>query len=174
MKYRFNWNFPVHFSVHDPSKLYAFSNHVHVTTNEGQTWNTLSPDLTRNDPETQKSSGGPITQDNTGVEFYANILTAMESPHEAGVWWTGSDDGLVYLTTDDCSTWNDVTPAQAPKWIMWNSIDPHPEEPGGAYLAGTMYKSGDYRPFLYKTSDYGETWTEITNGIAGNHFTRVV
>ena len=174
MKYRFNWNFPVKFSMHEPDKLYAFSNMVHVTTNEGQTWYTVSPDLTRNDPETQKSSGGPITQDNTGVEFYANIFTVMESPHEAGVWWTGSDDGLVYLTRDGCDSWTDVTPAQAPKWIMWNSIDPHPTEPGGAYLAGTMYKSGDYRPYLYKTSDYGNTWELITSGIDALHFTRVV
>ncbi|MDX1478026.1 MAG: glycosyl hydrolase [Saprospiraceae bacterium] len=174
MKYRFNWNFPVAFSKHEPEKLYAFSNHVHVTTNEGQTWQTISPDLTRNDPATQKSSGGPITQDNTGVEYYANLFTVMESPHEAGVWWTGSDDGMIHLTRDNCQTWQEVTPKQAPKWIMWNSIDPHPSKPGGAYLAGTMYKSGDYQPYLYKTTDYGKTWTQITRGIDPLHFTRVV
>jgi photosystem II stability/assembly factor-like uncharacterized protein len=174
MKYRFNWNFPVIFSKHDPGKLYAFSNHVHLTTNEGQTWQTVSPDLTRNDPETQKSSGGPITQDNTGVEFYADIFTALESPHEAGVWWTGSDDGLIHLTRDDCDSWENVTPPQAPNQIMWNSIDPHPTNPGGAYVAGTQYKLGDFTPYLYKTTDYGATWETITTGIDNMHFTRVV
>ena len=174
MKYRFNWNFPVMFSMHEPNKLFAFSNHVHVTTNEGQTWQTVSPDLTRNDPETQRSSGGPITQDNTGVEFYANILTAKESPHQAGTWWTGSDDGMIHLTKDNAANWSDVTPKQAPHWIMWNSIDPHPTNPAGAYLAGTMYKSGDYRPYLYKTLDHGKSWVEITSGIDPAHFTRVI
>ena len=174
MKYRFNWNFPVVFSMHEPEKLYAFSNHVHITTNEGQTWQTVSPDLTRNDPETLKSSGGPITQDNTGVEYYANIFTVMESPHEAGVWWTGSDDGLIHISRDNCDTWENVTPPQADKWIMWNSIDPHPSNPGGAYLAGTLYKSGDFTPLLYRTTDYGASWTLITDGIDPMHFTRVV
>ncbi|MEL6922648.1 MAG: glycosyl hydrolase, partial [Bacteroidota bacterium] len=174
MKYRFNWNFPVLFSQHDDQKLYVFSNHVHLTTNEGQSWQTVSPDLTRNDPLTLKSSGGPITQDNTGVEFYANIFTVMESPHEKGVMWTGSDDGLIHLTRDDCSNWKNVTPPAAPKAIMWNSIDPHPTNPAGAYLAGTMYKSGDYQPYLYKTENYGKSWTKITNGIDALHFTRVV
>lgn len=174
MKYRFNWNFPIMFSKHEPEKLYAFSNHVHVSTNEGQTWETISPDLTRNDPATLKSSGGPITQDNTGVEFYANIFTIMESPHEKGVLWTGSDDGLLNLTKDGGKNWINVTPPDAPKWIMWNSIDPHPSNPGGAYIAGTMYKSGDFTPYLYKTTDYGQTWTKITNGIEAKDFTRVV
>ncbi len=174
MKYRFNWNFPLMFSKHEPEKLYAFSNQVHVSTNEGQTWATVSPDLTRNDPVTLKSSGGPITQDNTGVEFYANIFTVMESHHESGVIWTGSDDGLIHLTRDNGDTWQNVGPPKAPKWIMWNSIDPHPTVAGGAYLAGTLYKTGDYTPYLYKTTDYGKTWKKITNGIDALHFTRVV
>ena len=173
MKYRFNWNFPVMYSRYE-NKLYVFSNKVHTTTNEGQSWETVSPDLTRNDPTTLKSSGGPITQDNTGVEFYANIFTVMESPHERGVLWTGSDDGLVHVTKDGNQNWKNVTPPNAPKAIMWNSIDPHPTNPAGAYLAGTMYKSGDYQPYLYKTSDYGKTWQKITNGIDDLHFTRVV
>ncbi len=173
MKYRFNWNFPVLYSQHEP-KLYVFSNHVHITTNEGQSWETISPDLTRNDPATLKSSGGPITQDNTGVEFYANIFTVMESPHEKGVMWTGSDDGLLHVTRDGGENWQNVTPPQAPKMIMWNSIDPHPTNPAGAYVAGTLYKSGDYQPLLYKTTDFGQTWTKITNGIDPMHFTRVV
>lgn len=174
MKYRFNWNFPTFFSHHDPDRLYAFSHRVHASTNEGQSWETISPDLTRAIPETLVSSGGPITQDNSGVEFYATILTANESPHEAGVLWTGSDDGLIHLTRDDGATWQDVTPPRAPRLVMWNSIDVHPTEPGGAYVAGTMYKSGDFTPYLYRTRDYGRSWTRITDGIEAMHFTRVV
>jgi len=174
MKYRFNWNFPVAISQHEPEKLLVFSNHVHVTTNEGQSWETVSPDLTRNDPETLLSSGGPITQDNTGVEFYGNLFTQKESPHEKGVWWVGSDDGRLHITRDGFDSWQDVTPAKAPKSIMWNSIDPHPSNKGGAYVAGTMYKSGDFQPYLFKTTDYGKTWKKITEGIDDTHFTRVV
>ena len=174
MKYRFNWNFPVAVSQHEPEKLYVFSNRVHVSTNEGQSWETVSPDLTRNEAETLLSSGGPITQDNTGVEFYGNLFTQSESPHEKGVWWVGSDDGRLHLTQDGCESWQDITPKIAPKRIMWNSIDPHPSIKGGAYIAGTMYKSGDFQPYLYKTTDYGKTWQKITSGIDDQHFTRVV
>lgn len=174
MKYRFNWNFPTFFSHHDSDRLYAFSHRVHVSTNEGQSWQTISPDLTRAIPETLKSSGGPITQDNTGVEFYANILTASESPREEGVLWTGSDDGLIHLTRDGGETWQNVTPPKAPKLLMWNAIDVHPTQPGGAYAAGTLYKAGDFAPYLYRTMDYGRHWTKITDGIDPMHFTRVV
>lgn len=174
MKYRFNWNFPTFFSHHDSDKLYAFSHRVHVSTTEGQNWDTISPDLTRAIPETLVSSGGPITQDNTGVEFYATILTANESPLEEGVLWTGSDDGLIHVTRDSGESWNEVTPPKAPKMIMWNSIDVHPSQPGGAYIAGTMYKSGDFAPYLYKTTNYGKSWTKITQGIDALHFTRVL
>ena len=174
MKYRFNWNFPTFFSHHDSDKLYAFSHRVHVTTTEGQNWQTISPDLTRAIPETLVSSGGPITQDNTGVEFYATILTANESPYEEGVLWTGSDDGLIHVTRDGGDNWVNVTPPKAPGMIMWNAIDIHPTQPGGAYIAGTMYKSGDFAPYLYKTTNYGKSWTQITKGIAPLHFTRVV
>lgn len=174
MKYRFNWNFPTFFSHHNSDKLYAFSHRVHTSTNGGQSWETISPDLTRAVPETMKSSGGPITQDNTGVEFYANILTAAESPSEKGVLWTGSDDGLLHITRNGGESWDDVTPPAAPKMIMWNSIDIHPEKAGTVYVAGTQYKLGDFKPYLYKTSDYGQTWTTITNGIDPLHFTRVV
>ncbi|MEM1402250.1 MAG: glycosyl hydrolase [Pseudomonadota bacterium] len=174
MKYRFNWNYPTFFSKHDSDRLYAFSHRVHVTTTEGQNWQTISPDLTRAIPETLVSSGGPITQDNTGVEYYATILTANESQHEQGVLWTGSDDGLIHITRDDGESWQDVTPSAAPKMIMWNSIDIHPTEPGGAYIAGTLYKTGDFTPYLYKTTNYGRSWTRITDGIKDHHFTRVV
>jgi len=174
MKYRFQWNFPIFISPHDPNKLYTASNHLHLSTNEGQSWELVSPDLTRNDPEKQVSSGGPITQDNTSVEYYCTIFAAGESPRVEGLLWTGSDDGRVNVSKDGGKTWTDVTPAGAPKWLMWNSIDPDPHSDGGAYLAGTLYKGGDFRPYLYKTKDYGQTWTKIVNGIDNQHFTRVL
>ena len=174
MKYRFQWNFPIFISPHDPNKLYTASNHLHVSYNEGQSWDLISPDLTRNDPEKQKSSGGPITQDNTSVEYYCTIFAAAESARVKDLLWTGSDDGRVNVSKDGGKTWTDVTPAGAPKWLMWNSIDPDPHTDGGAYLAGTLYKGGDFRPYLYKTKDYGQTWTKIVNGIDNQHFTRVV
>nr|WKN34244.1 glycosyl hydrolase [Tunicatimonas sp. TK19036] len=174
MKYRFQWNFPIMFSPHDPNKMYTTSNHVHYTTNEGQSWETISPDLTRNDSTKLVSSGGPITQDNTSVEYYGTIFAVNESPVKAGVIWTGSDDGLVYVTQDNGENWTNVTPEGMPTWLMINSIDPHPTEAGGAYIAGTLYKGGDFKPYLYKTTNYGQTWTKITNGIPDTHFTRVV
>ena len=174
MKYRFNWNFPLFFSPHQSDKLYAGSNHLHVTTNEGQSWQVISPDLTRNDPATLKSSGGPITQDNTGVEFYGTIFAACESPYEEGLLWTGSDDGLIHMSKDGGQNWQDVTPGSAPKNIMWNSVDPNPFIDGGVYIAGTSYKFGDYQPYLYKTEDYGQTWQKITSGISDGHYTRVL
>ena len=174
MKYRFNWNFPIYFSPNDPDRLYATSNHVHVTYNEGQTWEEFSPDLTRNDPETIRSSGGPITQDNTGAEFYANIFAITESMHERGVIWTGSDDGLVHVTRDDGKTWQNVTPPNSPRLNMINCIEMHPTKPGGVYIAATHYKFGDYTPYLYKTENYGKTWETITNGIDQNHYTRAI
>ncbi|WP_235298331.1 VPS10 domain-containing protein [Portibacter marinus] len=174
MKYRFNWNFPVMFSPHNSEKLYAGSNYLHVSTNEGQSWKTISPDLTRNDPETIKSSGGPITQDNTGAEFYANIFAMAESPLEEGVIWVGSDDGLVHITRDGGENWEEVTPKGSPKLNMMNCIDVHPFKKGAAYLAATHYKFGDYTPYLYKTEDYGKNWTLITDGIPSNYYTRAI
>ena len=174
MKYRFNWNFPILFSPHNPKKLYAGSNHLHVTTNEGQSWKTISPDLTRNDPETIKSSGGAITQDNTGAEFYANIFAIAESKEEEDVIWTGSDDGLIQVTRDGGKNWDNVTPKGSPKLNMMNCIDVDPHTKGGAYVAATSYKFGDYTPYLYKTTDYGKTWKKITNGIPSNHYTRAI
>ena len=174
MKYRFQWNFPIHFSKHDPKKLYTFSNHVHVSEDEGQSWEIISPDLTRNDPEKLKSSGGPITQDNTGVEYYCTIFAANESSIKEGLMWVGSDDGLIHLTKDGGNNWENVTPSNMPKWLMINSIEPSPFDPAVCYVAGTLYKTGDFKPYLYKTSDYGKTWSIITNGIKSEHFTRVL
>ena len=174
MKYRFQWNFPIKFSKHNPKKLYTFSNHVHVSENEGQSWKIISPDLTRNDPKKLKSSGGPITQDNTGVEYYCTIFAANESPLKEGLIWIGSDDGLIHLSRDGGNNWENITSPMMPKWLMINSIEPSPFDPAVCYVAGTLYKSGDFKPYLYKTSDYGKTWSLITKGIPSEHFTRVL
>ncbi len=174
MKYRFQWNFPTFFSPHNPDKLYTASNHLHVSYDEGQSWELISPDLTRNDSAKLVSSGGPITKDNTSVEYYCTIFAAAESHHEAGVIWTGSDDGLVHVTRDNGKTWTNVTPEGMPEWSMVNSIDIDPFNKGGVYVAATRYKLGDYQPYLYKTEDYGKTWKKITRGIDKGHFTRVL
>ena len=174
MKYRFQWNFPIHFSKHNPKKLYTFSNRVHVSENEGQSWEIISPDLTTNDPEKLKSSGGPITQDNTSVEYYCTLFAANESPLQEGLLWVGSDDGLIHLTRDGGANWENTTPVQMPQWMMINSIEPSPFDPAVCYVAGTLYKTGDFQPYLYKTSDYGKTWRKITDGIDKEHFTRVL
>jgi len=174
MKYRFQWNFPIFFSPHDNNKLYTTSNYFHVTKNEGQTWEVISPDLTRNEPEKQGPSGGPITKDNTAVEYYATIFAACESPYEKNLLWAASDDGMIHISTNGGENWKNVTPQNAPKYLMWNSIEPDPFTKGGLYAAGTLYKTGDYRPYLFKTKDYGQTWEKIDNGIPYNHFTRVL
>ena len=174
MKYRFQWNFPIFFSPHNAKKLYTTSNRVHVSMDGGQSWEIISPDLTRNDTTKLKSSGGPITKDNTGVEYYCTIFAACESPYEKDLIWTGSDDGLIYMSRDAGANWENVTPPSMPEWMMINSIDPDPFTKGGAYVAGTRYKLGDYTPYLYKTEDYGKTWKRITNGIDEQHFTRVL
>ena len=174
MKYRFQWNFPMFFSKHNTKKLYTFSNQVHVTTNEGESWKVISPDLTRNDTTKLKSSGGPITQDNTSVEYYCTIFAAAESPITEGVLWTGSDDGLVHLSRNGGETWENVTPKGMPEWMMINSVEASVYDKGTCYIAGTKYKTGDFTPYLYKTNDFGKTWKKITNGIPSEHFTRVL
>jgi photosystem II stability/assembly factor-like uncharacterized protein len=176
LKYRFQWNFPIVFSPHDPNTLYAGANVLFKSTNEGQSWQVISPDLTRNDKSKQLSSGGPITKDNTSIEYYDTIFTVMESPVQAGTIWSGSDDGLVYVTRDGGKDWANVTPPKEimPEWIQINSLEASPFDPASAYVAATMYKFDDYKPYLYKTSDYGKTWKKITSGIPDNAFTRVV
>jgi photosystem II stability/assembly factor-like uncharacterized protein len=174
LKYRFQWNFPIFFSPHNPKRLYCAGNALFVTENEGASWEQISPDLTTNDKTKQLSSGGPITKDNTSVEYYCTIFTAAESPLEKDLLWTGSDDGLLHISRDGGKNWKNVTPKDCPKWMMWNSIEVDPFVRGGAYITGTRYKSDDYTPYIYKTTDYGQTWKLITNGIAPNHFTRVM
>jgi len=174
LKYRFQWNFPIVFSPHDPNTLYAAANVLFKSTNEGQSWQQISEDLTRNDKSKQGSSGGPITKDNTSIEYYCTIFTVMESPVEKGTIWVGSDDGLVHITRDGGKNWQNITPSGMPEWIQINSIDVSSIQPGTAYVAATMYKLDDFKPYLYKTSDYGKTWKKIINGIPDNAFTRVI
>jgi photosystem II stability/assembly factor-like uncharacterized protein len=173
-KYRFQWSFPIAFSPHDPNTLYIGSNVLMKTENEGQNWTNISPDLTRNDKSKQTTSGGPITQDNTSIEYYDTIFTVAESPVSKGVIWAGTDDGLVQITRDAGKTWTDVTPKGMPEWIRINVIDPSPFDAGTAYMAATNYQQDDFRPFLFKTTDFGKTWKKITNGIQETHFTRAI
>ena len=174
LKYRFQWTFPIAFSPHDPKLLYIGSNVLMKSTNEGQNWQTISPDLTRNDKAKQASSGGPITQDNTSVEYYDTIFTFMESPVAKGLIWVGTDDGLVQLTRDGGAHWANVTPQGFPEWSQVNSVEASPFDAGTAYVAVTAYKLDDFRPYLFKTTDYGKTWTKIVNGLPERDSTRVV
>lgn len=174
LKYRFQWNFPIFFSPHNPKRLYTAGNHLFVTENEGQSWEMISPDLTTNDKSRQGSSGGPITKDNTSVEYYCTIFTAAESVLEKDLLWTGSDDGLIHVSRDGGKNWENVTPKDAPQWIMWNCIETDPFQKGTAYFAGTRYKLDDFSPYIYKTTDYGKTWQKITQGIDALHFTRAI
>ncbi|HEU5330946.1 MAG TPA: glycosyl hydrolase, partial [Thermomicrobiales bacterium] len=173
-KYRFQWTFPVEFSPHNPDVLYVTSNHVHRSTDEGHSWTVISPDLTRNDKEKQVSNGGPITADNSGAEIYCTIFAFRESPHEAGVFWAGSDDGLIHLSRDNGQTWENVTPRDLPEWALISIIEPSPHDAATAYVAATRYKQDDLHPYLYKTTDYGQTWTPIVHGIPDDDFTRTI
>jgi hypothetical protein len=172
LKYRFQWNFPIFYSPHNPKKLYTAGNVLFATENEGLTWEQISPDLTTNDKSKQLSSGGPITKDNTSVEYYCTIFTATESAQEKDLLWTGSDDGLINLSRDGGKSWQNVTPSAAPKWMMWNCVETDPFKKGAAYFVGTRYKLDDFTPYIYKTEDYGKSWKLITAGINKMHFTR--
>jgi photosystem II stability/assembly factor-like uncharacterized protein len=174
LKYRFQWNFPIFFSPNNPKKLYAAGNVLFSTEDEGASWQAISPDLTTNDKTKQGPSGGPITKDNTSVEYYCTIFTATESWVEKDLLWTGSDDGIISVSKDGGKHWENVTPKDAPKWIMWNCIEPDPFKKGAAYFVGTKYKSDDFAPYIYKTEDYGKTWKLITNGIDKMHFARCI
>ncbi|MFK7928949.1 MAG: WD40/YVTN/BNR-like repeat-containing protein, partial [Myxococcota bacterium] len=174
LKYRFNWNFPLLTSQHDSDRLYAAANVLFMSTDEGSSWTQISPDLTRDDKSKQESSGGPITKDNTSVEYHGTIFAAAESPLEQGLLWCGSDDGLLHVSRDDGATWSDVTPTDLPKWAQINSIEVHPRQPGGLYVAATNYRLDDNTPYLFATRDYGATWARIDSGIPRHHFTRVV
>ncbi|MEZ4587235.1 MAG: glycosyl hydrolase [Gemmatimonadales bacterium] len=174
LKYRMQWTYPIVFSPHDPNVLYVGSSVVFKSTNQGESWTPISPDLTRADPATLGNSGGPITKDQTSVEYYATVFTIAESPVEKGVIWTGSDDGLAYITRDNGANWTKITPPDLPEWARISMIDASPHAKGVAYLAANRYQLNDFTPYLYKTSDYGATWTRIDQGIRRSEFTRVI
>jgi photosystem II stability/assembly factor-like uncharacterized protein len=173
-KYRFQWTFPILLSPHDPNVLYATGNHVFRSTDEGNSWEEISPDLTRNDKSRMEPSGGPITKDNCGTEYYGTIFAFAESPLRRGLFWAGSDDGLVHVSRDGGLSWQNVTPPNLPEWALISIIEPSPHDAATAYVAANCYKQDDFQPYLYKTQDYGETWTKITGGLADNEFTRVI
>ncbi len=172
--YRFQWTFPIVISPHDPSVLYAAANVIFRSRDEGQSFEIMSPDLTRHDPATLGPSGGPITKDQTSVEYYATIFSLAESPLERGVLWTGSDDGMIYITRDDGETWTNVTPPDLPEWTRISIIDASAHRRGTAFVAGNRYQLGDFSPYLYRTTDYGASWTRIDSGIRRSDFTRVI
>ncbi|HEV7213498.1 MAG TPA: glycosyl hydrolase, partial [Chloroflexota bacterium] len=174
LKYRFQWTFPITFSPHDPNTLYVTANVVLRSQDLGASWQEISPDLTRNDPEKNAPSGGPITRDNTGAELYGTIFAFAESPHEAGLFWAGTDDGVVQLSRDGGRSWTNVTPPDLPEWTLISVIEPSPFDASAAYIAATRYKLDDFRPYLYKTTDYGQTWQRTVQGIPTSDFTRVI
>ncbi len=174
MKYRFQWNYPLFFSKFHDNKLYAFSNHVHVSYDFGQSWETISDDLTTNDTTKQGPSGGPITKDNTAVEYYCTIFAAAEGVKNGDILWTGSDDGKIFVTQNNGKNWQDVTPKEMPEFTMINSLEADPFNDGGLYVAATRYKWGNDEPYLYYTKNFGKSWKRIDNGINRAHFTRVI
>ena len=173
IKYRFNWNSPIIWSKHEPTTFYHGAQYLLKTSDWGKTWKEVSPDLTRNEKEKQGKPGGPYTNEAVGAENYGTLSYVIESPHERGVFWTGSDDGLVYLTRDGGANWKNVTPRGLAECLI-NAIEVSPHDKATAYIATTRYKFNDHTPGLYKTTDYGASWTKISNGLPANAFTRVV
>ena len=173
MRYRFNWNAPIICSPHDPTTFYHGGNVLFKTTNLGKTWQPVSPDLTRNDNSRMGVGGAPYTNEGAGGENYCTISYILESPHEKGVIYTGSDDGLVQLTRDGGTTWTNITPAGLPECLI-NSIEVSPHDKATAYIATTRYKFNDFTPAIYKTTNYGQSWIKISNGIPNGAYTRVV
>jgi photosystem II stability/assembly factor-like uncharacterized protein len=176
LRYRFQWNAPIRISPHDPDVLYHVSNHVHRSTDAGQSWEVVSPDLTTSNPDHQDFPGGPITRDGTGVEVYGTVFAFEESPVEAGVLWAGSDDGRIHVSRDNGGSWTDVTPEGLPEGATVNTIDPSMHGGGRVHVAAYNYRQGDPSPSLWQSDDYGVSWREIGagNGIADDHFTRVI
>ncbi len=171
---RFQWTFPVLQSQHHPDELYTCSQYVYRSTNGGMRWKRISPDLTRNDKSKQKPSGGPITKDNTAVEYYNTIFAFAESPVKAGVFWAGSDDGLIHVTTDDGKTWKNVTPKALPAWTTVSTIEPSHFDAGTAFVAARRYRLDDYTPYVFKTTDFGKHWKIISNGLPKNESVFVI
>jgi hypothetical protein len=177
LKYRFQWNFPIRFSPHDPNVLYITSHFVHRSTNEGQTWEVISPDLTNNIDAYLDRPGGPIQHDTTGVETYCTIFAFEESPFEQGVLWAGSDDGLVHVSRDNGQSWENVTPKNMPEEGTVNMFDVSTKHPGRVLMAVYKYRDYDFKPYIFRTENYGKKWELLTdgkNGIPEDHFVRAV
>jgi photosystem II stability/assembly factor-like uncharacterized protein len=173
MKYLYNWNAPILKSVHEPNTYYHCAQLVLRTRDEGQTWEEMSPDLTRNQDDKQGKGGGPYTVEAVGAENYGTIAYMIESPHEAGVFYTGSDDGYVHITRDNGASWQNITPKGLEECLV-NAIEVSPHDPATAYIATARYKFNDYTPAIYKTTNYGKTWTNISSGMPYGAFSRVV
>ncbi|MEX1182562.1 MAG: glycosyl hydrolase, partial [Gemmatimonadota bacterium] len=171
---RFQWTFPIMFSRAGPKRLYAGSQHLWVTTNEGMSWDRISPDLARADPSTLGASGGPITRDQTSVEYYGTIFTIAPSPHDGNTIWIGTDDGHVQLTRDHGSTWTNITPPDMPDYTRISLIEVSPHRPGSAYVAGKRYQLDDRNPYIWYTEDFGSTWRRIDSGIPADHYVHAV
>lgn len=173
-KYRFQWTAPIAMSPFDSHTIYFGAQVLFKSTDQGQTWTIISPDLTRNDKSKQGSAGGPLEQDNTSVEYYDTLFAVAESPIQRGLIWAGSDDGLVHITRDGGKNWTDVTPKDIPAWSRIDLLDPSGHDAGTAYLAADRSRWDDFHPYLYKTTDYGQTWTKITEGLPENVFTHAI
>jgi photosystem II stability/assembly factor-like uncharacterized protein len=171
---RFQWTFPIVFSPTDPRVIFVGSQHVWKTSNEGQSWQRISPDLTRHDPATMGPSGGPITLDQTGVETYATVFTIAPSPHDGQTIWAGSDDGLIHVTRDGGKAWDNVTPRDLPEFARISLIEASPHKPGTAFVAANRYQRADRAPYVYRTEDYGRSWVKIVGGLPGSDFARTI
>jgi photosystem II stability/assembly factor-like uncharacterized protein len=174
LEHRFQWTAPVMISLHDPETLYHAGEMLFKTTDGGVHWQAISPDLTRNDKSKQKVSGGDITLDDSGTEYYDTIFALAESPLKKGLLWVGTDDGLIQLTQDEGKTWTNVTPKDMPEWSRISQIDASAVDAGTAYVAVDRHQFDDLKPYIYKTGDYGKTWTKLGNGIPETAFVRVV
>ncbi|MBA3649741.1 MAG: glycosyl hydrolase [Chitinophagales bacterium] len=174
LKNRFAWTYPIAFSPWNPKELFCTSQYIHRSVNGGMSWETISPDLTRNDPSKQLQSGGPITPDNTGAEIYCTVYAFAESPAKQGELWAGSDDGLIHLSTDDGKNWTDVTPKVLPAWSTVSIIEPSHYDAGTCFFAAHRYRLDDTHPYIYRTTNYGKSWEMITRGLPADVYTRCV
>jgi len=174
LKHRFQWTAPIAVSPHDPNVLYQGGEALFKSTNGGMSWTAISPDLTRNDKSKQQSSGGPITKDNTSVEYYDTIFAVAESPMQKDLIWAGTDDGLVHLTRDGGKSWNNATPREMPEWSLVSLIEASPHDAAKAYLAVDTHKLDIYRPYIFRTNDFGKTWTKIVAGLPENTYVHAV